>query len=61
MGITAATLMGDLDAGGVSVTTMIWHVMLAVLWTPAFLHGESLLMAYAILFPSRGFHVVTKI
>ena len=61
MGIPVATLMEDLDAGGISVITMIWHVMLAVVWTPAFLHGESLLMAHAILLPSSGFHVIKKI
>jgi hypothetical protein len=50
MGITAATLMQDLDQGGISALAMTWHVMLALLWTPAFLHEESFLMAYAILF-----------
>jgi hypothetical protein len=61
MGITVATLMEDLDAGSIPVTALTRHVMLAILWTPVFRHAESLLMAHAILFPSKGFHVVRKI
>jgi hypothetical protein len=53
-GITAATPMEDLDVGRISVLAMIWHVVLALLWTPVFLHGGILANGVSDSFSIKG-------
>ena len=54
------SLMQDLDAGGISVVAMAWHILFCWLFSPVYVSLESLIKVYAIWYPPKGFHVVNK-
>lgn len=58
--IVSSTIQ-DLDHGGIPVLMIIWHVIQTFVLIPVFRFMEACIVFDAILFPSKTFHVVSKI
>ncbi|KAI4181986.1 MAG: hypothetical protein LQ346_006670 [Caloplaca aetnensis] len=57
----SCSIIQDLDAGGIGPVAMVLHALFSGIFLPVYTSCEALIKAYAILYPSKGFHVIEKV